>query len=211
MNIIEEKKMTKRKRYAILISLGLVGVFLAPVTTLAAGWGGLNIPYWGAGGLVACNGDVCSNLCQITELADHLIRFGFTILLFVIAPIMIVAGGGMILIAGASETLLSKGKMILKGAVVGVVLALLAYVIVTTFLWLIGNKVGGEGINWPVVQCSVGEAPGNTPLGNPAGGVVVPGLSDHEAILKQLNDAGISVVSSGGCSDPNNSSCTSYN
>lgn len=175
--------MTKRTRYTILIGLGLVGVFLAPIITLAAGFGGLDIPFWAPNGLVVCQENAtldspgyCTNLCQITELADNVIKFGFTILLFVIAPIMIVVGGGMILIAGASETLLSKGKTILKGAVVGVVLALLAYVIVGTFLWLIGNKAAGPNVarvSWPTVQCSPGAAPGILPPPPPQG--ITPG------------------------------------
>ncbi len=167
--------MTKRKRYTILISLGLVGVFLIPVVVSAAGIDSLI--YWGP--LVACQdkeGGVCTSLCDLTTLADNLIRFGFTILLIVIAPIMIVVGGGMILIAGASEKLLSQGKTILKGAVVGVVLALFAYTIVATFLWLIGNNQSGTRVSWPEVNCNA-ISPGEMPPfgGGEAGGGEQPG------------------------------------
>ena len=56
----------------------------------------------------------------------------------------------------------------MKGAVVGVIIALLAYTIVATFLWLIGNSQSGTNrVGWPVVQCSVPPPPGEVPLGNP--------------------------------------------
>ena len=131
---------------------------------------------------------------------------------------MIVVGGGMILISGASEKLLNQGKTVLKGAVIGVAIAMLSYVIVATFLWLIGNKGDGgdgEGISWPNVQCNVPPPPGVVPFGageTGANGVNgtngtngtntgesgTSGTSGHDAIYAELTNARIVVTTTGG-------------
>lgn len=187
-------------------------VLVLPATAWA---GDLSFPFWGP--LVACDGDVCESLCDLTDLAQRLIYFGLTILTVVIAPIMLVLGGGMILMAGGSTSRLESGKKILKGAVIGVTLGLLSFTIVATFLWLIGNKSSGTRVAWPDVQCVPPPPPGTLPPPNGDGG---DGDGDggnggngayrsHESVLAELRSFDIRVISSGNCVDVNNPSCTS--
>lgn len=111
--------------------------------------------YWGP--LVACEGNACDSLCDLVDLGQHLTSFGISLVIFAIAPVMIVYGGMMILIAGGSEERIKNGKKILTGAVLGILLALGAYLIVTTFLWLVGAASDGVegGVQWPNIKCSV--------------------------------------------------------
>lgn len=133
-----------------------LAIFLVPVVASAA----LKLPYWGPLA-VKCDGNICISLCQLLLLAENLINFGLTILLFAIAPILLTWGGFVILTAGGSSERLGSGRKILMGTVVGVAIALGAYLIIGTFLWGLGIVAGeGQGkINWPNVSCSAGEPP----------------------------------------------------
>ena len=174
--------------------------------------------WWGP--LVACDGEVCTNLCQVLDLVQHLIYFGLSLLIFAVTPIMILVGGGMIMMSRGEE-MLSKGKKIVTGTVIGLAIGLSGFVIISTFLWIVGNNEAGtlpDGspaprVSWPDIQCQV-EAFQLLPRGGTgaagAGGVdVVAGVNDHETILNELDSRGIAVRSTGGCSDINNPRCTS--
>ncbi|MBI3589316.1 MAG: hypothetical protein HY093_02790 [Candidatus Liptonbacteria bacterium] len=139
---------------------------------------GVSIPYWGP--LVAtCPGDVCTSLCDLLDLVQHVVYFAITILLFVIAPIIFVIGGILIMTAGGSEERMGKGRQMIKGGVIGVLITLSAYLIVGTFLWLVGNQDTGTRVSWPHVQCNLPTSPFDQPVPqgnqNPQGNVTPPG------------------------------------
>ncbi len=139
----------------------LVLIFLVPAQALAHdldvgdlfpfGWWG------GDTGLVACDGEVCTSLCQLLDLIQHIIYFGLSLLIFAITPIMLLLGGGMIMMSRGEE-MLSKGKKIVTSTVVGLLIGLSAFVIISTFLWLIGNNTRESGesrVSWPDIECQV--------------------------------------------------------
>ncbi len=119
--------------------------------------------FWGP--LLVCNGNYsatstneahCVSACDAIIEFEAIIYFVLTIVLYIGAPAMFVAGGVMILFGGASPNMLSQGKKVLWGAAIGVVLAVSAFVIVSTFLWLIQPKsdpTGKTGVAWPNIQC----------------------------------------------------------
>lgn len=111
--------------------------------------------FWGP--LVACNGDICDSLCDLLDLGQRLTAFGISLAIFGIAPVMIVYGGIMMMFAGASEERWKSGKKALTAAVVGIALALGAYLILYTFLWALGVATDGTdaSVPWPAIQCSV--------------------------------------------------------
>jgi hypothetical protein len=204
------------------LKIGLIvfalAIFLIPFGASAA----LDLPYWGPLA-VDCAGGICKSLCQLLLLAENLINFGLTILLFAIAPILLTWGGFVILTAGGSSERLGSGRKILFGTVIGVAIALGAYLIIGTFLWGLGIIAGeGEGkINWPNVSCSAGTPPVVTTPQNPdvvpggggtGDGDVLPPVGSgntDENIRQALMAVGISIVSSGNCNDINDPTCTS--
>lgn len=124
--------------------------------------------YWGP--LVSCVGSpestpegsikrTCTSVCDLLHTFQHFVYFGMTLVIYVFTPIMIIWGGVLILTAGAASENLSKGRSVLKGTVVGVILALGAFVIINTFLWALGIVTGqgsptGEGkLSWPNITC----------------------------------------------------------
>lgn len=96
----------------------------------------------------------CTNLCDLIGTFINAIYLIFSIAIFIIAPILVVVGGIMIMIAGANPGMLETGKKILTGAVVGIVIVLCAYLLVNTFLVILGvTSIGG--FNGNSLTCSI--------------------------------------------------------
>lgn len=161
--------------------------------------------WWGDSetGLLACDGQICSDFCQILDLINNLVYFGLTILIYVIAPIRIVIGGFLIMTSAQSERL-SKGKSMIKSTAIGIAIALLAFVIVATFLWVIGNNAAGSGeprVAWPEIACAPGDQPFDFELDRNLAPDDLPDdvgqPGDHDFNLAWLNNMGINVWSSG--------------
>lgn len=135
--------------------------------------------YWGP--LTSCVGSasstpggtlpVCTSVCDILHTFQHFVYFGMSLVLFALAPILIIWGGFLILTAGASSENLNKGKSVLKGTVIGVLIALGAWLIINTFLWVLGIVTSKEGtvtdkppigtsetgagkLAWPTISCT---------------------------------------------------------
>jgi hypothetical protein len=138
----------------------MIAAFAMPAFVLAQN---VTFPYWpsDARPLLPCRGLDCVDLCQLLTLFQRLTYFGMTVAVEVIAPILLVWGAFLILISGGSQERLGKGKKVLTSTVVGVLLALGAFLIVNTFLWALGNNptVSGPnkpgGVSWPNVACTV--------------------------------------------------------
>ena len=130
------------------------GIFLALIfLTVSSPVFAEGLPYWGKD-LIPCGwkDNECVNWCQLIKLTDNLTSFGITIAVFVIAPIFIAYGGIMIIAAGGSEARFSRGKQIVTAAVIGFLLALGAWLIITTFFGIIA---GGSSDQWANIQCTV--------------------------------------------------------
>lgn len=109
------------------------------------------------GGLPAC-----TNLCQFVELVQRATYFGINLAVFVLAPIFITWGAIMIILGGrtleetgAGKVSVARGKKIVMSAVVGLLLAMGAFLIVNTFFWAIGSANGFAGATWPDIICEV--------------------------------------------------------
>ncbi len=114
--------------------------------------------YWGP--LVSCTGNYlsknsdgtaptpCTSLCDLINTFINIVYFGMSIAIFIIAPIMVVAGGIMIMFAGANPGMLESGRKAITAAVVGLLIVLCAYLIVNTFITVLSvTGVGGFGNN----------------------------------------------------------------
>lgn len=109
--------------------------------------------YWAPTGLLSCNNTKnsdntiklnCTSLADLMQTLLNILSFAMTIAIFVLAPIFFAWGGIMIMIAGASPDKFATGKKILTGTIIGVVIVLASYLIVSTFVSALGILcVGG--------------------------------------------------------------------
>jgi hypothetical protein len=165
-----------RKFTSVLILSFAILFFAFPLLSFAHEIDIWKIPpgYWGP--LVSCGNEQdpttgnitnpCTSLCDLIHTSQHTIYFGISLASFVFAPAFFAWGGIMILISGGSEERLGKGKKILTGTVIGILLVLGAYLIVGTFVALLG--VGGpEGIQWGTIDCKAPAPPKSSLLIHP--------------------------------------------
>ncbi len=97
-------------------------------------------------GLVPCGGaeqNPCT-WCHFSQLAINIIDF-MMYLVFPLAAVMIVIGGIFIMTSGGSSARFSKGKEMITGAVIGILIALLSWIIIDTIIQTIA--VGWDGLN----------------------------------------------------------------
>jgi hypothetical protein len=128
--------------------------------------------YWGP--LLSCTGnygeitpvgaegvaETCNDFCDIMHTGQNIIDFAMTVVIFVGAPIMIAAGGILLMVGnpltGEKESKRSQAKSMIVSAVIGVGIALGAWVILSTFLWLVGNGPGSKiEVSWPNIECEI--------------------------------------------------------
>lgn len=86
--------------------------------------------------LVPCGGSYepqCS-ICHVFALLHNIIEFILTCLFPIISVLMLVIGGMYILMVGVSPAQLQKGKEIVKGAVIGILVVFGAWVFINTVL-----------------------------------------------------------------------------
>lgn len=133
---------------AIPYTLLAIGFIFMPFMVSAANVSLFPTGYWGP--LVSCTGINC-NMCSLFETAQMVIYFMMTLTLFVIAPIMITIGGISMLIAGGNEERFKSGKKMVTGAVIGIMITLVSFLIVNTFLGaLTNNYFGGTGSGFTI-------------------------------------------------------------
>lgn len=157
----------------------------------------INLPYWGEGGIVSCEGSGC-NFCDFFHTLQHLVYFGITLTVIGIFPLMVAVGGIMIMAAGTNEQLISQGKRTVKNGALGSLIALGAFLIVNTVLYFAGNAISGARVHWPVIECHpeslaiLGEIPPPSEGLPPGGGGAGEILTEAEA-RELLARAGIEV------------------
>ncbi len=159
----------------ILIVTAVLALSFSPLLALAAAnqwsWGHLpNVfdPSVLQGPLITCVGNYsagtgvtvsnpsslpsCQDLCDLilTVVVDIYIAIAFVIL--IILPIMFVIGGIMYMMGGANPGLLTTAKSTLKGAVIGAIIVLCAYLLIAAFVKAIQiSNIGGFSSNSPSV------------------------------------------------------------
>lgn len=101
----------------------------------------------------------CKSFCDLLKTGQNVMRFGLTLALLVIAPIMFLLGGILIMIARGNKEQYSAGIKTITGAAAGAALILVAFVIVNTFFYLVGRSTEAPGVadqsSWFKIQCSV--------------------------------------------------------
>jgi len=136
--------------------------------------------YWASvkdGGLLSCTGNYndvvpsgqnggttkkCTDLCDLLHTAQNITDFAITLVIFVGAPAMITLGGLLLLFAGGADERRKTAKDVIVSALVGIAITLGAYLILSTFFYIVGNPITGPGgkgsgikVGWPNVDCVV--------------------------------------------------------
>jgi hypothetical protein len=95
--------------------------------------------------LVPCGGsqDPCT-WCHFGKLIENIIDF-LMYLVFPLAVLMIVIGGILIMTSGGSSSRFSKGKEMITGAIIGILIALISWMIIDT---IAGGWSGFNIIPW---------------------------------------------------------------
>lgn len=92
--------------------------------------------------------------CDFGQLAINIVNFLLNIIL-PLAAVMIVIGGITIATAGDNPGKVSKGKEIITAAVVGILIALLSWIIIDTIIKVVA--VGWSNLNigpWNKINCN---------------------------------------------------------
>jgi hypothetical protein len=116
----------------------------------------------GAGGGDTGGGAVdypaCSNLCDLVAQIANVIYYAIAVVIWIITPILVAVGGIMIMLGGANPEMVGRGKKTITGAVWGIAIVLLAWLIIFTFVGAMGNLskyVGGFGGSNGKAACSI--------------------------------------------------------
>ncbi len=118
-----------------------IGLVLLPLTASAA--------------LVPCGTSTTPpcNWCYLMQLIKNIIDLLMSIV-FPLAAVMVVVGGIMILTAGGSAERVSKGRQIVTAAVIGILIALLSWLIIDTIIKVLGGNWGSLKIGpWNKLSC----------------------------------------------------------
>lgn len=122
--------------------------FVTPIITFAQ-WNIWEGAFCGADTAITTGGPTgscsfCDALVVTSNIIDILFNFAI-----IFGVIMIVVGGVYMMVTSASEQNVSKGKKIITSAVVGVIIALLAWVIVNTII----SVLAGPNSGWNNISC----------------------------------------------------------
>ena len=171
-----------------------------------------------------CNASSICTICDAWHLADHIIGFLLEGLAIPMLTITLLWGGTLWVTSRGNASQITKGKTILSTALTGLVIALGAWLFVDTIIkTLASGNIKGAWNKFPTCANVSTLASQTTPIvaATLPGGTEAPpgeqqpqqpqieGTVSNAQGYQLLQDAGISVVSTGSCSDQTNSSCTS--
>jgi len=116
----------KNQKLKILFLVIFLGSLLLPIVSLAQG-------------LVPCGepGNPCQ-LCHLFVLLDNIIDFVFKFIVLPVATLLLVIGGGMFFFYAENPQKVEQAKTLLTSVVTGLVIIFAAFLIVGTFLNVIG-------------------------------------------------------------------------
>ena len=104
------------------------------------------------GPLVTCTGagaggtKTCTNLCDLISTAANVVYFGIGVVIWIIAPIMIAWSGIRLVFSRGNPEATSGARKMIWGVVIGLFIVLCAYLIVYTFISVLGiTGIGGFG------------------------------------------------------------------
>lgn len=125
-----------------------------------------------AQGLVPCDGINC-NLCSVGQLMQNIIN-GLLLSSLLIAVAMFAYAGFLYVTGGGNEPRITAAHKIFTRVLIGFLLAIVAWLVVQTFVSIVFDKSAFVGKNWYELECSKQERLMNTTLSDLLG-KVIPG------------------------------------
>lgn len=157
-------------------------------------------------------GEQSCRICDIWVLSNRVINFAF----FLATPILIIvliAGGFIYLTSEGNPKKTEQAKSLLTSAIVGIVIALAAWLIVSTILKNLAKEGNEFMLPWDKIPtCPKPLEPEKVDLSKlPRPEIIIkPGTYGDAEARRLIELAGIPVVSSQNCSDQLNPKCTSF-
>ncbi|MEA2092734.1 MAG: pilin [Patescibacteria group bacterium] len=107
-----------------------------------------------AAGLVPCKIGEC-NICHLFQLFTNIVTFVLTVIVPPVATIMFIYGGIIFYTSGGVPEKVKKAKDIITYTVFGLVIIYSAWVVVGTFLNIIGVAEWTGLTEWWEIDCSI--------------------------------------------------------
>ncbi len=111
------------------------------------------------GPLVSCTGTgeggmpACQNLCDLICTSANVVYFGIGVVIWIVVPFMFAWGGILFMFSQGNPSRIEAARKMLTGVVIGLAIVLCAYLIVFTFVRVMGiSGIGGFGADACIVQ-----------------------------------------------------------
>lgn len=128
----------------LLATITFVFLFSAPVSVWAIC----------EGPIVPCGGaDNPCQFCHLFVLLNNILKYILTCLTPIIASLMLVIGGFYLMAAGPSPEKVRKAKSVITAVVIGVVIIMVSWVFLNTFLDMIGVAEWTGLRTWWQINC----------------------------------------------------------
>lgn len=146
------------RKFIYLLPLVIVVVLTLGSPAMTSAAGKINSNVWNPvilkGPLVTCSGapviydaanpqgrpnnEACYSLCDLVATAANVIYFGIGVVIWIIAPIFVLWAGILLLTSTGNPAKASEAKKMITGIVIGLVIVLCAYLLVYTFVNILG-------------------------------------------------------------------------
>ena len=136
--------MTNKKLKSIFLIIILTGLFLVPTIIQAR--------------LVPCgpNTGIECELCHLFVVLDKIIDFALFNIVFPLATLLLVIGGGMYMLSAGDSSKITKARQILSSTIIGLVIIFSAWLVINTFMTAIGLADWvGPADGWYKIDCPI--------------------------------------------------------
>lgn len=142
--------------------VALIPTFAVPIAAHAAVNNNVWDPTILKGPLVTCVGaststlpvqQTCADLCDLVGQVAHVIYFMIAVVIWILTPIFVVWAGILFIMSRGSTEMTGQARKMIRGLVIGLAIALCAYIIIHTFVSVL-NIAGIGGFSNPACSFS---------------------------------------------------------
>ena len=120
----------------------------------------------------------CQTLCDLITTVETDIYLGIAIVMWFIIPIILIVAGIMYMMGGANPGLLTTAKSALKGAVIGAIIILCSYLLISTIVQTLKiTGIGGFGSPTCTLSAQTGQPGSGSTSGTTSSGGIQYTLS----------------------------------
>ncbi|MEK7600861.1 MAG: hypothetical protein AAB463_02810 [Patescibacteria group bacterium] len=150
--------------------------------------------------------DAMCQTCHLVEAADTALRFVMFVAAPLVATILFVIAGFIRVIGATNTKSISQSNTLFSNAIIGLVVIMLAWMVVNTFLKFVAGNYFGTSVKWyEPITCTPDEnivLPSNQPT--PSATVsTAPSSSVQQAAQRLIAQSGVSFSTGADCGAPN--------